>query len=322
MINIMSKYTTEKFIELAKKVHGTKYDYSKVKYENSKTKVCIICPKHGEFWQKPASHLNGRGCQECYNERRGEIRKKTENEFLNELKNIFSDKYDYSKLKYVDDHTKVCLICPEHGEFWMTPSHLLGRKKGCPKCSREITNKNRICTTENFIEKAKKIHGDYYDYSLVDYKGAKIDVEIICPKHGIFLQKPNYHLSGNGCPKCKMSKIEFDILTELNKNGVRYEFHAHPKFLNGLELDFYLPEINTAIECQGRQHYEPVNYFGGIEGFKNTVIRDKEKKRICSANNIEILYYTKEEIVEENVFTQKEKIIEKITQKYNERYSS
>ena len=172
-----------------------------------------------------------------------------------------------------------------------------------------------------FYRKSKKIHGEYYDYSLVDYKGVKEDVKIICPKHGVFFQKPNYHLSGNGCPKCKMSKIEFDILSELNKEGIKYEFHAHPKFLGGLELDFYLPEINLAIECQGRQHYEPVNYFGGIRGFESIIIRDKEKKQICDGNNVEILYYTKQNVIGENIFSQKEEIIKKIKQRYDERYN-
>ena len=80
------KLTKEKFVEKANKVHGDKYNYSKVEYINSQTKVCIICPIHGEFWQTPNAHLNGSGCKKCANKRRADILSKTQEEFLKELK--------------------------------------------------------------------------------------------------------------------------------------------------------------------------------------------------------------------------------------------
>ena len=185
--------TTDEFIAKAKKIHGDKYDYSKVEYVGALTKVCIICPKHGEFCQEANSHLRGQGCPKCKYEKQT----CTTDEFIAKAKKIHGDKYDYSKVEYVNRKTKVCIICPKHGEFWQTPSaHLRGQ--GCPKCK----SKKQTCTTDEFIAKAKKIHGDKYDYSKVEYVNRKTKVCIICPKHGEFWQTPNHHLSGCGCPKC------------------------------------------------------------------------------------------------------------------------
>ena len=113
---------TINFIEKAKAVHGDKYDYSKVEYVKAKEKVCIICQEHGEFWQTPNNHLRGEGCPFCYGSK-----KLTTEEFISKAKQIHGNKYDYSNVNYVNKYTKVCIICPEHGEFWQKPSnHLKG----------------------------------------------------------------------------------------------------------------------------------------------------------------------------------------------------
>ena len=109
---------TKEFIEKAKRIHGDKYDYSKVKYVNNRTKVCIICPEHGEFWQRPTSHLKGCICYRCSQKAKAKKQKKSStNEFIEKAKKIHGDKYDYSKVEYINAKTKVCIICPEHGEF-------------------------------------------------------------------------------------------------------------------------------------------------------------------------------------------------------------
>lgn len=192
----MSKrLTTEEFIKKSIKKHGNKYDYSKVEYVNTKTKVYIICPEHGEFWQSPDHHLQGHGCPKCS----GLVT--NTKEFIEKAKSVHGNKYDYSKVKYVNCHTKVCIICPEHGEFWQNPSdHING--SGCPKCKAEkIGNINRK-GKYSFIEEAKNVHGDKYDYSKVEYTNNKAKVCIICHEHGEFWQVPCDHLKGCGCPKC------------------------------------------------------------------------------------------------------------------------
>ena len=195
------KLTKEEFIDRAREIHGERYDYSKVEYINGQTKVCIICPIHGEFWQVPNSHLNGIGCPKCGIESRREKRSKTKDQFIQEAREVHGDKYDYSKVEYIGNKIKVCIICPEHGEFWQTPdNHLQG--SACPKCRNEYVSKLYKDTTETFIEKARKVHGNKYDYSKVQYVDSHTKVCIICPKHGEFWQRPNNHLYGWGCIKC------------------------------------------------------------------------------------------------------------------------
>ena len=126
---------TEEFIKKSIDKHGNVYDYSKVEYKNAKTKVCIICPKHGEFWQTPTNHLSGNGCPKCKFDKLKKYFVGNKEIFINKAKQIHSNKYDYSKVKYIDSRTKVCIICPKHGEFWQTPSNHL-RGEICPKCSK------------------------------------------------------------------------------------------------------------------------------------------------------------------------------------------
>ena len=185
----------KQFIEKAKKVHGDKYDYSKVEYINSQTKVCIICPEHGEFWQEPSAHVRGHNCPKCSNIKRGDTFRSNGTKFIEQAKNVHGGKYDYSKVEYINSSTKVCIICPNHGEFFILPqNHLLGQ--GCPKCV------GKHLTTEEIITKFKQVHGDKYDYSKVEYNKMHEKVCIICQEHGEFWQTPSKHINGQECPKC------------------------------------------------------------------------------------------------------------------------
>lgn len=183
--------TNEQFITKAREVHGDKYDYSKCLYENSQSKLIIVCSKHGEFKQAPADHLFGRGCAKCAG------KNKTTNEFIEQAKGIHGDNYDYSKVIYIKNSKKIVITCQEHGDFEQVPaSHLNGN--GCPHCSGNIQ-----LTTEIFIEKAKKIHSDRYDYSKVEYKSMHNKVTITCLEHGEFNQTPDSHVNqSSGCPSC------------------------------------------------------------------------------------------------------------------------
>lgn len=130
---------TDTFINKSRKVHGDKYDYSKVEYINAHTKVGILCPEHGEFWQTPNKHLSGQGCPKCGAKRRSDSSRFTTKDFIEKARQVHKCKYDYSKVEYKDSNSKVCIICPKHGEFWQVANnHLQGQ--GCPKCyGRERT---------------------------------------------------------------------------------------------------------------------------------------------------------------------------------------
>jgi len=188
-----------KFIEKAKNRHGDKYDYSKVEYINSTTKVCIICKEHGEFWQTPQGHVRGQGCPKCANIKRGDTFRYDGDTFIKRATILHDGKYIYDKDSYINAMTKVPILCLKHGTFWMTPmNHLLGQ--GCPKC------KGRGLNTEEVIELFKEKHGDSYDYSKVVFTKMHEKVCIICKEHGEFWQTPSKHLLGQGCPKCGIEK--------------------------------------------------------------------------------------------------------------------
>ena len=209
------KLTLIDFIDMSNKKHNNKYDYSLVEYKNNYTKIKIICPIHGIFEQEPSSHLCTVGCPKCSG------KNKTNEELILELKNVHGNKYDYSLVNYKSMNTKIKIICPEHGVF---EQYLYSHRKGygCPYCS-----KCKKSTTEEFIKKSKKIHGDKYDYSLVNYKSMTTKVKIICPKHGVFEQLPSNHIYyDSGCLKCVgRNKTNEELILELkNVQGNRYDY--------------------------------------------------------------------------------------------------
>lgn len=209
-------YSTETFISKAKEIHGDKYEYSISEYVGSEYKVKIICPEHGEFEQLPIAHSKGQGCPECGLISRSDKRRLNTETFIEKIKEIHGDRYDYSLVNYVDNKTKIKIICKEHGEFEQSPDkHSAGQ--GCIKCGKDNCKKLLQKSNDSFIDSAISIHGNKYDYSLVNYINARNRVTIICPEHGEFEQLPNDHLSNHGCIKCSssVSKDETSINLEL-----------------------------------------------------------------------------------------------------------
>ena len=318
-------YTTEEFIERAKKIHGDTYDYSKVDYKKTKTKVTIICPKHGEFEQIPQSHLNGTKCPYCGHEnakRKIDIKTKDkrEKEFIKNAIIKYGNFYDYSNVKYVNNTTPVEITCPKHGIFKQTPHNHLSFI-GCKLCSNENRSRLNKKTTDEFIDGAIKIHGDKYDYSETEYNGANEKVKICCKKHGFFWQTAHNHLKGAGCPSCNESKLESEIDKLLDEHSINHIRWYGNKWMGAQTLDFYMPEINVAIECQGGQHFEPVELFGGGEQLEIQIKRDALKRQKCKENGVELIYYADEKYKEyinekENkAFFNKEKLLEYIIEK-------
>ena len=278
---------TEQYIEKAKRVHGDKYDYSKVEYVNNFTKVCIICPQHGEFWQAPKYHLQGQGCPKC-----GGRMRKSSDDFIEDGKKIHGDKYDYSKVEYVNNKTKVCIICPKHGEFFVTPhNHLKGR--GCPICGAENRRKNRASTTESFIEKAKKVHGDKYDYSKIEYTNSLTKVCIICPQHGEFWQTPSNHINPTrprNCPKCHAitSKKEDELYEFVSSLiGEDKVLRNCRNVIPPLELDIYIPSLSIAIEFDGLRWHS--------EEFEASPTYHLDKTNLCNEKGIRLIHIFEDE---------------------------
>lgn len=217
------------------------------------------------------------------------MRKTTKEEFIKRAKKIHGDKYDYSKVEYVDTHTKVCIVCLNHGEFWQTPHEHL-KYKGCKKCADDA----RKTPLEVFINTSKQTHGDKYDYSKANYINTFTKVCIICPEHGEFWQTPNGHLLGQGCPRCKSSHLERDIRLFLEDKNIKFiEQKTFPwlKLKKQQYLDFYLPDYNIGIECQGEQHFQRSGWGKG-DDWERVYKRDLNKLNLCEKHGVRILYYS------------------------------
>lgn len=216
-------YTTDIFVSKAIEKHGNKYNYDKVVYVRSSTKVVITCPIHGDFEQTPNRHLSGSGCKACGAQRRADIRRKPITTFVEQARQIHGDKYNYDKVVYSNYGSKVTITCPSHGDFDQSPEKHIGRKHGCPSCGNSVRK-----TQEQFIQQCHEVHGDKYDYARAVYVSGKTHVEIGCHIHGIFLQTPLKHIfRGDGCPKCGgtalMSKDEFVAKARV-VHGDKYDY--------------------------------------------------------------------------------------------------
>lgn len=265
--------TTEEFLQRAIKRHGKdRYDYTETVYVNSKTKVkikCLIC--NHVFWKLPDKHtsIDKEGCPECI----GRQRYTTET-WVEKMKKIHSDKYDYSKVVYKTAVIHVTIICKTCGdEFEQLPCvHIKGI--GCPNCG-----KNKRLTLEEFLRRAKEIHGDKFDYSKVKFKNTKSRSIIRCTKCNFeFKQYIGNHIRGSGCPKCIkiISEPEIKWLDSLGipqedrQKKIRvgthlykvdacvgntvYEFHGD--FWHGNPKVYNPNEINPKIKLTFQELYE------------------------------------------------------------------
>jgi len=244
------------FIKKAKEVHGDKYDYSLViDNVDYKSKIIIKCKNHNsEFEQTPNNHLRGKGCKLCAIDNRKNKLKMSKDDFIKKAKEFHGDKYDYSKVEYINYHTNICIICKKHGEFFQKPSKHISRGFGCKKCGMLNKPQCQPMNNEYFIKKAKEVHGDKYDYSLVNYIKTHENVKIVCPDHGDFEQLPSNHLRFNrGCPKCNanFSNIEKDFLEFIKENYGGVVFANVKDVIGPYELDVYLPDLKLAFEFNG-----------------------------------------------------------------------
>jgi hypothetical protein len=184
------KLTTEEFIERAVQIHGNKYDYSKVFYINNKTKVCIICTEHGEFWQTPINHLNGQGCSDCL-----KIDK-----FIKQSKNNFGEIYSFPYIwnEYKNSHSKITIQCQKCGGIFtkIAGDHLTSVNGGCKKC---LLIDKKVYYTYKDLQKTTNFKLKYFTE-----KVCKNDlITLICKKHGEYSILVSTLLDGRGkCKKC------------------------------------------------------------------------------------------------------------------------
>lgn len=296
-------YTLDDFKRLGSAKHNNKYDYSESVYVNSVTKLTIICPDHGKFYQRPAGHLIGKGCSKCKGEECSKRQNFTNQRFLEKARKKHGNVYTYFG-DYVGMNTPIDIECRLHGIFTQRPaSHLQGQ--GCPECRGAKISKTKTLDHARFLEVARKKHGSKYAY-VSEYVTTHQKIDIECKKHGLFRQTPHNHLQGQGCPTCKVSRGEEFVarcLDEMEIGYIRQFTFDKRRTRTSLRFDFYLPELNTCIEYDGIQHFCAIDLFGGEEGLKETQTRDEAKNKLANRHNVELLRVTYMDLADRMILT-------------------
>ena len=288
-------YSKQLYEALAKSIHGNKYDYSLSIPDGSTKKIEVICNTCGNhFMVKAWDHLYGgrnkmgMECPICANKSRSKSLTKDTNWFMQQLNIRRKDKggyYDYSKVVYIKSTDDIEIICPIHGPFRQSAwSHLNG--SGCPICGQDRVADAHRYTWDEYFEIMKSKRYDkcgYYDYSNAKYVDTNTEIEIGCPKHGPFHQLPSIHANNGGCPHCRSSKLESATRGILEKYNIKFEYEMRFEWLGSQSIDFYLPDYNIGIECQGIQHYKEVPYF------KNYTL--EQRKQLDARKRMKCKYY-------------------------------
>ncbi len=301
----MSKcLTTEEFIKKSKLIHGNKYNYSKVIYSNYTTDVLIICNQCSNVFSKtPKIHLNKLSvCPSCSKRKR-----LTTKEFIKKSIEIHGDKYDYSEAIYINNKTHLVVICRTcFDNFLVTPNMHLQQKCGCPYC-----NGNNRLTKDTFISTFNHIHGYNFSFDKLIIGTSNDKIILTCHKHGDYIstQKKSLYLK-NGCPMCKESKGEKKIRLFLDKQNIPYIREYIIKKLGNYRFDFYIKKYNLIIEYDGKQHFQPISFFGGLDALRKVKYNDYIKTMYCLNNSINIIRIK---------YTDYDKI-EKILNKYIKEY--
>lgn len=226
-------------------------------YVNGQVPLLWGCLECGHNWfARPAKIVNNEtGCPVCNSKKRNQARRLGIDTFIKRAGAKHNNKYDYSEVQYVNAVTPVVIVCPTHGAFSQTPdSHLRGH--GCSRCHFD----NLRDTKEQFVKKARAIHGEVYSYDKFEYRGALFKSVILCPLHGEFLQKPNTHLAKRaGCPHCDVESRKGSYSAEyFDRNP---EAKDKPGFLYVVRLnanDKSFIKVGVAIDVQQRIHH----YYG------------------------------------------------------------
>lgn len=259
-------------------VHAGLYSYHLITpydYENSKSKLPIWCDTHGVFHQTYASHSKGCGCPKCGDERMGASHLNSVEKVLEDFHNTHGQRYDYSKMVYVNSQTKIEIVCrvEGHGSFWQSPSKHKDNRN-CPKCARISTVLNNPyrgigngisklrSNTEEFISRSTEIHKGRYIYTdETIYTGAKNFIKIECPDHGMFEQRASKHLMGRGCPVCaqvrQTSKIGDSWIATLGVNVIPEHPLPNVRFR---KVDGYDPTTNTVYQFHGDFYHGNPNH--------------------------------------------------------------
>lgn len=290
--------------------YGDIFNFSKFKYVNRKTEVILICKNCGHEWEsKPADLLRNRNikhpCPKCF-----KLNRQQEN--ANKFKEWF-DKNCSDKFEMVDEYVSAkhlttfkCKVCQT--TFKQVPDGFKTSQYKCPNCAEIARQNSKASNTAQFIEKAKSVYGNRYDYSKTQYTRKNNPIIITCPKHGDFVTTPTSHIYKHShCPQCQETIGEGHVRQVLIKLGYNFQSQQTIYINNKMfRIDFIVTHNNMQyyIEYNGKQHYEDVPFFSKHRSFDKQCERDDFIRTYCCNAQIpllEIKYTSKPEDIEQQI---------------------
>lgn len=300
----------DEFINEARAKFGNNFQYNMDQYVNLLTPIDITCNNCNSIYKHtPKWHLLSKtGCKRCsFVKMSANIIDKARKEFITNAKKVHGNKYGYTNIIYKSATDNVEIYCNScKNSYLQKPTHHL-RGQGCYQCKNIAISKALSHDKDIFIKKAELIHGNRYNYDNVVYTNCKSKVNIKCLKcKQTFSQTAGSHLSGKGCSYCKQSKGEILIGELLEKNNLIYVAQKKfddCKYIRTLIFDFYIERYNLVIENDGKQHYEPIDFYGGKQGLEMTQTRDSIKNDYCKTKGISMLRIRYDENIEEKLIS-------------------
>lgn len=312
------RQTFAEFLHRSVERHGPKYDYSKAKeeYLNCHSAITITCKEHGDYVQRAYHHLSGTGCPACSRRVSNKnLKRKIANStdvFLEKAQHVHGLRYDYSKTIYTGSARPVTLVCKVHGDIEMLAgSHLAGH--GCQQCGYVAQAAKKLWTKEEFVHKARMVHGDKYDYEAANYQGWDQKLGIHCHAHGLFYQRPNDHTQGSGCPRCAKrwspsATAWLDAMAQLDHTQIQHAANGGEVSIPGtkFQADGFSKELTKVYEYHGDYwHGNPRIYSpdainerakqGMRQLFDKTVAREQKLKEL--GYNVESIWEDEWEVV-------------------------
>lgn len=294
---MVKRLTNKEFIERSKLSHKDidNYDFSTldVTTRDEKGRITITCKKHGDFRMRPSHFMKGCTCPYCNGS------SKKDSEVISGLSKIHKD-LDFSITKFSehDEKYRIKVICPIHGIRNLN-YYNLRRGQGCDLCRHKKGGLKQRMSYDTFIKRAEDTFGNgtyIYSKDIMKNRDDNGKITVTCPTHGDFkVSLDNFLSRHSGCPICNQSHLEEEVRLFLIKNNIDFIQEKTFDWLkdkNNLFLDFYLPDLNAAIECQGIQHFKPIDFFGGKNSLPIIEHRDDLKYHLCEEHNIKLLYFT------------------------------
>ena len=238
------KYTLDEWFKMAKKIHNDRYDLSLVKeYHSRLQKMEIICKEHGIFKIPSSSFLSGRGCPYCAINVIKEKQRKSLASFISDARQVHGDRYDYSKVKYINSHTRVCIMCPIHGEFWQTPAKHIYRGQGCSICNQSHLEKEVLnMLLNNGIESKQCKKFEWLGLQHLDFYLPKYNLAIECQGEQHYKSVEQF---GGDCEFLKLQERDKRKKKLCEENGVKLLYFTHYKNVDENEVTF--KDINKLL---------------------------------------------------------------------------